>query len=134
MWVQDLELRRWVTVGLSRGELRNSLARALHFYRLGEGRDRSLEAKLNKASGLNLIIAAIALWNTAYLSAIIDDFKAEGWEITDEQLSYLSPLGWGHINLTGDYTWDLSRRTRLEHLRVAEPKRTVFPKLYGEAK
>lgn len=94
-WVQDPELRRRVTVGLNKGELRNSLAWAVHFHRLGEIRGRSLEAQLHKASGLNLIIAAVALWNTAYLSAIIDDLKAEGWEITDEQLSYLSPLGWG---------------------------------------
>ena len=118
-WYQDPELRQRVTVGLNKGELRNSLARAVHFHRLGEVRDRSLEAQLHKASGLNLIIAAIALWNTAYLSAIVDDFRDEGQEITDEQLGYLSPLGWGHINLTGNYTWDLGRKTRLEHLQVA---------------
>ena len=42
--------------------------------------------------------------------------RAEGWEITDDQLGYLSPLGWGHINLTGDYTWDLG----------AEPGSSIF--------
>jgi len=57
----------------------------------------------------------------AILSTILDNLKGEGWEITDEQLSYLSPLRWGHINLTGDYTRDSSRRTKLEHLQVGKP-------------
>ncbi len=26
-------------------------------------------------------------------------------DVPDEYLSYLSPLGWGHINLTGDYVY-----------------------------
>lgn len=118
-WFQDPELRKRVTLGLNKGELRNSLARAVHFHRLGEVRDRSLEAQLHKASGLNLIVAAITLWNTAYLSAAIDSLRAEGLEISDEQLGHLSPLGWEHINLTGDYTWDLNRESQLDQLQAA---------------
>jgi hypothetical protein len=30
-------------------------------------------------------------------------------EAPDEYLQYLSPLGWDHINLTGDYAWNLHR-------------------------
>jgi len=37
------------------------------FYRLGEIRDRSFENQRYRASGLNLVIAAISLWNTVYL-------------------------------------------------------------------
>jgi hypothetical protein len=28
-------------------------------------------------------------------------------DIPDEYLQYLSPLGWEHILLTGDYIWNL---------------------------
>ncbi len=28
----------------------------------------------------------------------------------DELLQYLSPLGWEHINLTGDYVWRSSAK------------------------
>jgi hypothetical protein len=51
----------------TRGEARNALARAVFFYRLGEIRDRSFENQRYRASGLNLVIAAISLWNTVYL-------------------------------------------------------------------
>ena len=55
---------RRVHAGLNKGEARNSLARAVFFYRLGEIRDRSFEQQRYRASGLNLVTAAIVLWNT----------------------------------------------------------------------
>ena len=32
-----------------------------------------------------------------------------GQTISDETLTYLSPLKWEHIKLTGDYIWHQSR-------------------------
>jgi TnpA family transposase len=45
----------------------NALRRAVFFNRLGEIRDRSYENQRHRASGLNLPVAAIILWNTTYL-------------------------------------------------------------------
>jgi transposase len=36
-WLQSVELRRWVQVGLNKGEARNALARAAFLCRLGDG-------------------------------------------------------------------------------------------------
>ena len=80
------------------------MLRAVFFNRLGEVRDRTFENQLYRASGLNLIVAAIILWNTVYLEKAIEQAKKE-IEIPDEFLKYFSPLGWEHINLTGDYVW-----------------------------
>ena len=55
--------------------------------------------------GLNLVVAAIILWNTAYIERAIRHMRARGEKIPDELLPYLAPLGWQHINLTGDYIW-----------------------------
>jgi hypothetical protein len=66
-WLQEPALRRRVSAGLNKGEARNALARAIFFHRLGEIRDRSFENQYNRASGLNLVTAAIVLWNTVYL-------------------------------------------------------------------
>lgn len=104
-WLQDVELRRRVYAGLNKGEARHALARAVFFNRLGEIRDRSLEQQLYRASGLNLVTAAIAHWNTVYLERAVQHLRATGMDIRDELLQYLSPLGWEHINLTGEYTW-----------------------------
>ncbi|MFQ4150209.1 Tn3 family transposase [Arthrobacter sp. LAPM80] len=104
-WLQDPDLRRKVTAGLNKGEARNTLARAVFFNRLGEIRDRSFEQQRYRASGLNLLTAAIVLWNTVYLDRTITTLNQEGNAPDPDLLRFLSPLGWEHINLTGDYTW-----------------------------
>jgi TnpA family transposase len=69
--MQDPALRARVQAGLNKGEARNALARAVFFNRLGEVRDRSFENQCYRASGLNLVVAAIILWNTVYLGKAI---------------------------------------------------------------
>jgi hypothetical protein len=52
------------------------------------------------------------------LEKAVEKLRAGGMEITDEQLRHLSPLGWGHISLTGDYVWNARRQpTDLKNLR-----------------
>lgn len=87
------------------GEAKAALARAVFLGRLGELRDRSFENQRYRASGLNLVVAAIVLWNTVYLERAVEALRASGQEVSDPLLSHLSPLGWEHINLTGDYIW-----------------------------
>src|SRR5208282_356081 len=103
--VEDqLELRRETSRELNKGESRNSLARAVFIHRLGEIRDRTYENQQHRASGLNLLFTAIILWNTRYLDRAIIALRAVE-PVSDELLAHLSPLGWEHVNLTGDYVW-----------------------------
>ena len=103
-WIEDPELRRGTSRELNKGESRNSLARAVFIHRLGEIRDRTYENQQHRASGLNLLVTAIILWNTRYLDRAITTLRAVE-PIPDELLTHLSPLGWEHVNLTGDYVW-----------------------------
>jgi hypothetical protein len=75
------------------------------FHRLGELRDRSFENQAYRASGLNLLVAAIILWNTRYLQAAFDALRARGQAVTPDLVRHVAPLGWEHIGLTGDYVW-----------------------------
>ena len=75
-WLQDPELRRRSHVGLNKGEQQNALRRAVFFNRLGEIRDRSYENQRHRASGLNLLVAALILWNTTYLQRAVDRHSA----------------------------------------------------------
>jgi hypothetical protein len=50
------------------------------------------------------------LWNTVYLERVIRLLQQKGRSIFDELLVHLSPLGWEHINLTGDCIWHANRR------------------------
>ncbi len=109
-WLQNVELRRRVHAGLNKGEARNALARAVFIHRLGEIRDRTFEQQRYRASGLNLVTAAIVLWNTVYLEKAAQALRDAG-KLSDEgMLQFLSPLGWEHINLTGDYVWRQSQK------------------------
>ena len=103
-WLQNVELRRRVHAGLNKGEARNSLARAVFIHRLGEIRDRTYENQQHRASGLNLLVTAIILWNTRYLERAVAAL-CQVEDVPDHLLAHLSPLGWEHVNLTGDYVW-----------------------------
>jgi TnpA family transposase len=72
-WLRDIDLRRRTQAGLNKGEARNALARAIFFNQLGELRDRRFENQTYRASGLNLLVAAIILWNTRYLEMALAD-------------------------------------------------------------
>jgi hypothetical protein len=84
------------------------LARAVFLHRLGEIRDRTHENQQHRASGLNLLVTALTLWNTRYLSRAIAALR-ETEDVPDRLLAQLSPLEWEHINLTGDYVWSPAR-------------------------
>jgi len=122
-WLQNVDLRRRVNAGLNKGESKNALARAVFFNRLGEMRDRSFEHQRNRASGLNLVVAAIILWNTVYLEKAIQALQEHGKKVDDNLLRNLSPLGWEHINLTGDYIWKQNRKVERSKYRSLRPVR-----------
>ena len=125
-WLQDPELRRRSHVGLNKGEQQNSLRRAVFFNRLGEIRDRSYENQRYRASGLILLVAAIILWNTVYLQRAVDHLRRHGIEPGSQDLAHLSPLGWEHINLTGDYAWEAEESMHPEQFRPLRTRSSDF--------
>jgi len=122
-WLRDPALRRRVTAGLNKGEARNALARAVFLNRLGEIRDRSFENQRYRASGLNLVVAAITLWNTVYLDRAVKALR-EDHPIDDQLLPHLSPLPWDHIHLTGDYHWHANKRVAKGGFRPLRQRKT----------
>src|SRR3546814_6257788 len=101
-WFDDPALRRTVTAELNKGEARNSLARAVAFHRLGRFRDRGLENPQTRAAALNLVTAAIILFNCRYLGHAVEEMRRRGSQIDPALLSRLSPLGWDRINLRSE--------------------------------
>ncbi|EPM92089.1 Tn3 family transposase, partial [Pseudomonas syringae] len=39
-----------------------------------------------------------------------DNYPDTGGPVDNDLYQYLSPLGWEHVNLTGDYVWRQSRK------------------------
>ena len=67
------------------------------------------------------VTAAIVLWNTVYLERATSALRAHGKALDDTLLQYLSPLGWEHINLTGDYLWRSSAKVGAGKFRPLRP-------------
>jgi hypothetical protein len=94
---------------------------------LGEIRDRSFEHQRYRASGLNLVTAAIVLWDTVYLERATTALQSHGQSLDTSLLQYLSPLGWEHINLTGDYVWRSNAKVGAGKFRPLRPPPGTSP-------
>jgi TnpA family transposase len=127
-WLLDPELRRRSNGNLNKGESRHALARAVFFHRLGELRDRTAEDMAHRASGLNLVVNAIVLWNTTYLARAVAYVRGHGIALTNEELSHVAPVRWDHIALTGDYLWSdvQTPRDRFRPLRTSRFRPEAF--------
>ena len=99
----DADMQRRANTGLNKGEAHHALKNALRIGRQGEIRDRSSEGQHYRMAGLNLLAAIVIYWNTAYLYEAVGQRKDAGLTVEPELLAHISPLGWAHILLTGEY-------------------------------
>jgi TnpA family transposase len=115
-YVSSKPLRRRIQKGLNKGEAMNALARAIFFEKNGTFHDRAMQDQLQKSSALNILINAITLWNTVYLSKAIEKLK-EKESFNEELLKNISPLAWEHINFVGEYNFNSDIKYDFDNLR-----------------
>ncbi len=60
-------------------------------------------------AGLNLLVAIVIYRNTAHLGEAVRQRRLVGLTVDPELLAHISPLGWGHILLAGEYRWPKRR-------------------------
>ena len=118
-------MRDLCRAGLNKGEADNRLAR--YFHESGKIRDESFASQAFRACGVNLVVGAIIMWNTAHLSLVFESSHAEIRDLPNDIVRHISPQIWEHSNLTGIYDWnapsqlvDAFRPLRLSHLKNAE--------------
>jgi hypothetical protein len=70
----------------------------------------SHDAQQFRASGLNLVIAAIVYWNSTYLADAVDHLLRGGQPVSSELLAHTSPLTWEHIGFSGQLPLGPRRR------------------------
>jgi len=104
-WLTDSDLQRRAQIGLNNGESHHALKNALRIGRQGEIRDRSSRAQDDRLAGLNLLATIIIYWNTKQLGQVIAKRRQAGIYDPEDLLSHVSPLGWAHILITGEYRW-----------------------------
>jgi len=103
-YLSDSGLRDRVQLQLNRGEARHELVgRCLFFANRGEFRSSDAEEIMNKASCLSLLSNAVLVWNTLQITKIVNQLKADGHQINDQDLARVSPLMHAHIIPNGTY-------------------------------
>ena len=75
------------------------------FCRLSLFRDRGLDNQQTRATALDLVTAAMILFNCRYLGRAFDELRRRAIRPTSGQISGLSSLGWDRTNLSGDHVW-----------------------------
>jgi TnpA family transposase len=110
-WLESPEFRRRCHAGLNKSEQRHCLAQVICTFKQGRIADRGAEAQQFRASGLNLVIAAIVFWNSTYIADAVAHLRAAGEPVPDAWLAHTSPLSWEHISLSGDFLWDRAAAT-----------------------
>ncbi len=85
-------------------------AKVICTFKQGRIADRGQEAQQFRASGLNLVIAAIVYWNSTCLADADQHFRDQGKAVPDSLLAHTSPLRWEHIAF-GDFLWDQAAAT-----------------------
>lgn len=116
-WIHEAEYRQHVQHELNKGEAKHSLTRALQLQEKGSIQAQSYQNQVNRANGLNLLIALIVYWNTTYIEEIVNYLRMNGEIVEESYLKHVSPLGWEHINITGDYNWSTLTDTEIGQLR-----------------
>lgn len=61
----------------------------------------------DQLGALGLILNCIVLWNTRYMNAALDQLRAQGYLVLDEDVARLSPFLRNHLNVVGNYTFAL---------------------------
>jgi TnpA family transposase len=121
-FIDDETRRRSTLQQLNLGEGRHSLARNVFHGKRGELYQRYREGQEDQLSALGLVVNIIVLWNTLYMDAVLDQLRAEGYDVRPEDEARLSPFGHEHINMLGRYSFavpDAVARGELRPLRTA---------------
>ncbi len=71
------------------------------------------------------MVNVIVLWNTIYMEAALSQLRAEDFDVRAEDVAWLSPLGFGHINMLGRYALILPDGIARGELRpLRDPRHT----------
>ena len=104
-WLLAADMQRRTQIGRNKGDAHHALKNALRMGRQGKIRDRTTEGQHFRMAGLNLLTAIIIYWNTKHLGQAVASQPRDGLNCSPDLLAHISPLGWAHILLTGEYRW-----------------------------
>ena len=61
----------------------------------------------DQLGALGLVLNCVVLWNTVYIDAALEQLRATGHPVADEDVARLSPFMRKHLNVLGAYSFSL---------------------------
>ena len=113
----DDSYRRRTSRQLTISEGRHQLGRKIFHGHRGQLRQAYREGQEDQLGALGLVLNAVVLWNTVYMDAALQQLRAAGQEVRDEDAARLSPLGFKHLNFLGRYSFTAPQKGPLRQLR-----------------
>jgi TnpA family transposase len=117
-YIDDETLQRRIGAQINKGETVNGLHKFLLIANEGQLRRADDEEQINQVSCLALVANAVIAWNTVYIQAVLDQLRAEGHVVKDDDVAHLSPVRYAHINPYGVFHFDVARRARAHPHRL----------------
>ncbi|WP_031086334.1 Tn3 family transposase [Streptomyces sp. NRRL S-1831] len=99
--------RRQIKSQANLQEGRHSLARKIFHGRSGQLYQRYQDGMEDQIGALGLVLNALVLFNTRYMDAAVNQLRADGFDVRDEDVARLSPFVRHHINMHGRYSFQL---------------------------
>ena len=88
-------------------EGRHSLARHLFHGRRGQLYQAYREGMEDQLGALGLVLNCCTLWNTVYANAALEQLRAQGYPLREQDVARLSVYQWAHIEVHGHYSFQL---------------------------
>jgi TnpA family transposase len=104
-YLDDEAYRRDIKAIRNLQEGRHSLARKVFHGNKGELYQRYHTGMEDQLGALGLVLNCIVLWNTVYMNAALEQLRARGHVICDEDVARLSPFIRRHLRVHGDYSF-----------------------------
>ena len=99
--------RRQIKAQANLQEGRHALARKIFHGRSGQLYQNYHEGMEDQIGALGLVLNALVLFTTRYMNAALDQLRADGVEVREEDVARLSPFVRHHINMLGRYSFAL---------------------------
>jgi TnpA family transposase len=125
-YLLDEQFQRRIGVQINKGEALHALRGFLFVANEGQIRRRYYEEQLNQVSCLNLVTNAVVLWNTVYMSAVLDQLRTEGHNVDEADVAHLSPARYAHINPYGKYRFNVEAEFNRKSLRPLRQPNAAF--------
>ena len=104
-YVDDETYRRDIKGIRNLQEGRHSLAAAIFHGKKGELYQRYHKGMEDQLGALGLVLNCVVLWNTFYINAALEQLRAQGHPVADEDVVRLSPFVRHHLNVHGHFSF-----------------------------